>query len=409
MTLRKKVISSVTWVLLLRYSTRAIDFLKYAIITRILLPSDIGNFVLATTIIITFEALSDTGFTFAFIQKRANIEKYAKTLWITSIARGAVITVGVFLTSWGFSWFFKSPQLLPLLLVLSVIPLIKGFQSPYVILYQKNLEFHKEFFYRIVPMLISSLASIALVLIFQNTMSLIISIVLGTVAETLFSFGITKTRFSYPFSFEKAKELFSYGKYLTAGSIFTLLITQVDSLFVGKFFGAGILAIYELAFNLANIVFSEITDMISRVAFPYFSHIQNKKERLQKAFTINMMVVTLPATIITLIFLIFPETILRVAFGPKYTIGASILQILSIYGLLRAVAGPTGPLFLALGRPHITTYLGIINFILLILLIYPLSQMFGLNGVALAMVLSYLLALPYLFYKLTYAFTNKRG
>lgn len=408
MSLKKKVISSLSWLILLRYLTRAIDLVKYVFISRLILPSDLGSFLLATTIVLTFEALSDTGFQFAFIQKQKKIEKYAKTLWILGIVRGAVITFLVLCSIPLFIHFFNTPSLFALLLVLSFVPLIKGFQSPYVYLFQRDLEFNKEFFYKILPMLVSSIFSITLAFMLKNSLGLTLAIVLGTIVETAMSFLVTKTRFPYPFSMKIAKELFNYGKHLTMGGIFTLLVTQTDTLFVGRVFGTTTLALYELAFKLANVAFSEITDVISRVAFPLFAKIQKQKALLLKTFKINLIGVTIPAVSISIFFFFFAEQSLTLFFGSAYKEGASILKILSIYGMLRAIVGPTGPLLLAVGKPKVTSQMSIVNFVVLIILLYPLTQAFGLNGVALSMIVSYLCVLPFLGYHVIKSFIYEK-
>lgn len=400
MGLRKKAITSLGWLVLLRYSARIIDILKYFIIARILSPSEIGNFMLATTVVIIIDALSDTGLQFAFIQKQASISQYAKTLWIISILRGLTLSLVILVTSPIFSYFFSSPQLLTLLISISILPLIKGFQSPYVVLFQKNLNFKKEFYFRFFPIITASILAIVFSLMFKNALGLVVAVIIGGLLETIFSFTVTKTKFKTPFSLKRAKYLFHYGKHLTMGSIFTLLMTQADSLFVGKVFGASLLAAYELSFKLANVAFTEITDIISRVAFPLYSKIQNEKLLLLKTFKKNVLAVSVPAICITVVFLLIPQQILSIIFGQNYIFAYQVLQILSIYGLLRAVVGPTGPLFLAVGKPRVTTVMNFLNLAFLLILLFPFSRMYGFNGVAIAMTIAYVLVLPYMLYEL---------
>lgn len=406
--LKRKVILSVGWVIILRYSSRLLDIGKYFIITRIFSPSDLGTFLLATTIALTFEALADTGFHFAFIQKQAKIQYYAKTLWVLSILRGMFIGILIISTSYFFSIFFKSSNLFYLLLMISLVPIIKGFQSPYVLNFQKELDFKKEFFFKIFPLIASSIAMIVLAYLTQNIFGLVLALVLGSFLEVVLSFYITSKKFTHPFSLKRAKYLINYGKHLTAGGIFTFLVTQIDSLFVGRVFGTAPLAAYELSFKLANVAFSEFTDIVSRVSFPLFAKIKNDKNVLLKAFKKNLFAVIIPAFAVTLVILIFAEPILRIAFGSQYESAAPILRILSVYGFLRAIIGPLGPLFLAVDRPQITTAISMINFIALIILIYPLSEIYGVNGVAVAMVVAYALTLPYAISSMRNVFVEKR-
>jgi O-antigen/teichoic acid export membrane protein len=101
--------------------------------------------------------------------------------------------------------------------------------------------------------------------------------------------------------------------------------------------------------------------------------------------------------------LLFPKEILQLLFGPKWIAAALPLQILSIYGFFRAAIGPGGPLFLSIGKPDVLTKINTLNFILVIIFLYPFAKLFGVNGVAWSMTLSYLLITPiYIYFSVKY-------
>ena len=62
------------------------------------------------------------------------------------------------------------------------------------------------------------------------------------------------------------------------------------------------------------------------------------------------------------------------------------MQVLAIWGLIRSFEASTGPLWQAIGKPHIPTLFLFAKLILLAVLIYPFTILWGMTGTALAVV-----------------------
>lgn len=400
MSYRKKAFLGVGYLTLLNILTQAISFLKLSILARILMPADFGVFALVTTTITTFETLSETGFNYAAIHMNIEIKKIAKTLLVINILRGILLAMLTLLSAPLLSYFFKNTDLLILLLLASIIPFLRGFINPITIRFQKELEFNKVFLAQFIPIVFTVISSIVLVYYFRSALSLLLGLIVGTFSEVLFSYMIVTFPLKEPFNKKYIRKLFSYGKWITAGGLINYLSIQIDNLFIGKFFGTEALGLYDFAFKTANLAFTQITDTISRVAFPLYVKRNKEKKHLQNLFIKNVLSVTIPAIFLTIPFLLFPKEILLVLFGEKWLPAAPTLQILSVYGLLRASIGPGGPLFLSVGKPEILTKISTVTFVILLGLLFPLSKIAGVEGVALAMTISYLLIFPLYSYQI---------
>lgn len=406
MSYRKKAFLGVGYLTLLNILTQLVSFLKLSILARILMPSDFGLFALVTVTITTFETLSETGFNYAAIHMNVDIKKIAKILLVINITRGMLLSVLTLISAPLLSQFFKSENLLDLLLLASLIPFLRGFINPLTIRFQKELEFSKVFLTQFIPIVMTVISSIILVFYYHSAMALLLGLIIGTISEVIFSYMIVRFPTREPLNKKYLKKLFSYGKWITAGGLINYLSIQIDNLFIGKFFGTEALGLYDFAFKTANLAFTQVTDTISRVAFPLYVKRNKEKKHLQSLFIKNVVSVTIPALILTIPFLLFPQQILLFLFGEKWLVAAPTLQILSIYGLLRASIGPGGPLFLSVGKPEILTKLSTLTFILLIGLLFPLSKIAGVQGVAMAMTVSYALIFPLYIYQI-YKYFNK--
>lgn len=394
MSYKKRALEGIGWLTLLRVISQATIILKLSLLARILSPANFGIFAIVTTALNTLETLSDTGFNYAAIQMNIDIRKIARTLLIINILRGAVLSLLVITSSYFIALFFNNQELLKLLLIGSAIPLLRGFINPNTVTFQKELEFSKELIFRFVPIVSNTLLTLLFVFYYHSVFGLLFGLVTSTIVEVLFSYYIAPRNFNAPISKAYIRKLFSFGKWITAGGFVTYFSTQIDNIFIGKFLGSSALGLYDFSYRTANLAFTEITNTVSQVAFPVYSKTKGDALHLKNLFIKNIIAVAIPAALLTLPFLFYPEAVLSILFGSQWTEAASTLQILSILGFMRAVIGPVGPLFLASGKPKLLTRISFINFAITLILLYPLSQLYGLEGVALAMTFSYGMVVP---------------
>lgn len=402
-----KVLRGFKWTTTLKISTRILDFIRLLVVARLLSPSAIGTFVLATTIINTFNSLSETGISYAAVYDNKNLSTYTKTLLIINSLRGLLISGILFSLSGLLSNFFNNPELLYIIATLSLLPLIQGLENPSILEFQKKLNFKKDFTYRLVPAIFNAFFSIFFSFIFHSSKGLALGLLIGMLVQTIFSYFIITPNLSSPVKISYVKRLFSYSKWISFGGVFAYLTSQTDNFFIGKVFGSHWLGLYDIAFKLANIAFSELSDILSRVLFPAFAEFRNNYEKIRKIFSQTSIFLTIAGIVPLLIFIFIPKFLLYLVFGPKWVDAASILSILSIYGFLRCATNPIGPLFLGLGKPHILSVMNFLQFMLILLFIFPLSSWFGVIGVAYAMVMAYILVQPYQFYNLHKLFKKK--
>ena len=72
--LSTKVVTGGLWVFALRITARSLKFLRTVILARLLAPNDFGLFGIGMLSIATLEALTQTGFEAALVQKKENVE-----------------------------------------------------------------------------------------------------------------------------------------------------------------------------------------------------------------------------------------------------------------------------------------------------------------------------------------------
>lgn len=73
--------------------------------------------------------------------------------------------------------------------------------------------------------------SVILALIFRNVWALAIGYLAGTIMKCIVSYMVYFYKPKLIFNFAKAKELFSYGKWLSGAGIISFFMSQIDNFF----------------------------------------------------------------------------------------------------------------------------------------------------------------------------------
>lgn len=395
-----ETIRGISWIGAFRLFTRALSFLRTIIIARILSPAQFGVYGIAALVLSLIEILTETGINVFLVQNKEDISKYIGTAWIVSIFRGVLISSTIFLSSFFVSAFFRSPDVLALLMLVSAVPLIRGFINPSVARFQKDLQFKSEFYYRSGIFLIETLVSIILVIIMKNPLALIYGLIAGAIFEVSLSFLFIKPAPIIEFNKKIFKEIISRGKWITGAGIFSYLFQNVDNVVVGKILGTTSLGIYDMAYSISTLPLNEISDIVARVTFPVYVRISDDKKRLRRAYIRTILLTIALALPMLLLFLLFPKELILLFLGPNWIEASDVLRVLAVFAMISILGSPSGAIFYAVKKQKNLTVISIISFVVMVATIFPLINQFGLIGAGIAATLGSLATLPFMTYYL---------
>lgn len=391
-------IRGISWVGALRFATRIVAFFRTAILARILSPSQFGAYGVASLVVALLEVVTETGVNVILIQEKESLKKYLNSAWIISIARGFIVGLFILLSAPFVANFFNSKDALPLLMLISIVPVIRGFINPSVIKFQKDLVFHKEFLYRFSIFFVDGATAVVLAFFTKSATSIIFGLIAGVVLEVILSFMVVRPFPFFKFEKEFLKKIVNRGKWVTASGIFNYLFHNLDDIVVGKIMGTTTLGLYEMAYSISTLPITEIADVFSRVTFPVFSRISTDLGRLKNAFLKTILLISLLSIPVGLLLYFFPTEIVTIILGEKWIAIVPALQILGIFGVVRAISGSTSTLFLSVGKQEYVTLVTLISLLTLAVLIIPLVIQFGIVGASLAVLVGSLVPIPIMLY-----------
>ncbi len=390
----KKTFHGLSWTMSLRMFMRGITVVRTAILARLLIPAQFGTFGVANLVLAFLEIFTETWVNIFLVQEKGDIDAYIDTAWLISIIRGVLVFLVVLICAPFVSLFFKNPDSLAVIYLISVVPLIRGFINPSSIKLQKNLLFGKEFGFKSVLFLVECLVSVLAALITKSASSLVWGMIAGALLEVLLSWKLFSPVPRVHFDNLRARKILGRGKWITVAGIFNYLYQNLDNIVVGRLLGKSSLGIYDIAYKVSSIPISEISDVFGRVTFPIYSQISSEKNRLKSAFlrTAFVQVVIAVASGIGVYLLAVP--IVTIGFGPNWTAAIPVLKILSIYGIAKSISQTSLPLFLALKKQSFVTWVTLASILGLSVSIVPLVNSYGLIGAGIAAIIGSFLAVP---------------
>ncbi|MYL66713.1 lipopolysaccharide biosynthesis protein [Halorubrum distributum] len=390
-----QAVQSGVWVTSINVGDRLLQLLKVIILARLLSPEAFGLLGIALLTIAALQQFSNLGFDEALIQHEdENVDAYLNTAWIIKIIRGVVIAIIAFLAAPSLAAFFSEPQAKPIIQLLGFTPLILGVQNPAVMYFRKHLNFHREFMYQVGGRLIDLLVAVAIALVFQNAWALPAGIVAMNLAKAAISYEIHEYRPRVEFVLELGQEMFGFGKWMLASSILVFIAGQGDDAFVGWYFTATTLGFYQIAYRISNAPATEVTQVISEVAFPAFSKVQDDTERLREGYLRTLQLGTVISFPMAAGIAAVAPHFVQVAFGNEWGPMVPLIQLLAIWGGIRAFGASVGPIYKSIGRPDIEVKLQAVKVVIGAIGVFPAAKYFGVTGVISLIICISLLILP---------------
>jgi len=389
-TLSQKVVQGGAYLSSLKIIRKILSLIRLVIIGRILVPSDFGLMGIALLAMSAIETFSQTGYKEALIQKKEDIHGYLNVAWTVMIIRGAAIFIlMVFLASY-ISSFFHTPEVKPLIQLLGFVFFLRAFHNIGVIFFRKELDFHKVFIYRFLGISTNFIVAVSAAFILKNVWALVLGLLAENVISLIVSYFIHPYRPRLSKDFKKAQELFGFGKWILGSSILIFIGKHIDDIFVGRVLSAPALGFYQMAYRISNMLETEITQVISSVAFPAYAKIQTQKQRVQKAYFRIMrltMAITIPLAVGMV--LLAPEFTM-IFLGEKWMPMVIVMQLLAVAGLINSILSTGNPLFKGSGYPNYQFYMQLARGLAIIIFIYPLIVYWGISGAAIGVILSML-------------------
>lgn len=372
--------------LITRLLVNSLGIISSLILVRLLTPEDFGIAAIAMAVFAFIGLFGEFGFNTALIQKNTPQKSDYDTVFTANLIFGAVACLVVLMGANTLAEFFENQNLTSVFQILSFLFLINGLKNVKAVDFQISMDFKKEMKLQVIPKFLSFLVTLLLAFILESYWALILGSVLFSIFTVVCSYLMIPYKPSL--SFIGVKELFNYSKWLMLNNLFYYLNNKSIDLIVGKFISTSAAGIYSMSKEMALLPATEVAAPINKASFPAYSRNKNNKEKLCNLFyqtSAMISVIALPAS--TGLFIV-ADYFVPVVLGESWLAAIPVIQYLSIFAFISALFANNGYIFLAIGKPRVTTLLSGLRIAAFFFFLFSLSLIENTEDPAKALVLS---------------------
>jgi O-antigen/teichoic acid export membrane protein len=363
-------------------------------LARMLSPAAFGLAGIALLLLSSAETITRRNLKAALVQKKGDIRPYLDTAWTMGIVVSGMLAGLMFLVAPLVAGFFHAPEATWVIRVLGLTVLIRELSNIGVVYFEKDLQFHRRFAYQATAMAIEVTVALSLAFTLRNVWAIVLGSVAGSVAQVVVSYAVHPYRPRVRLDIARAVEILRFSRWVVGSSMLVYVVLNLDALIVGRLLGVVYLGFYKMAHSLARVLNVEFAGAISDVAFPAFSRLQGEAARLRSAFLRTAQWTALLMLPFAAGAVVLGHDFVMIVLGEKWLPMVATLQLLAVWGTVWSLGLNFGALYQAVGRPWLGVRHQLVRAAAVIVLVYPMTSRWGMEGAAAGMLAGALVAFP---------------
>jgi PST family polysaccharide transporter/lipopolysaccharide exporter len=368
---------------------------RVSILAHLLSPSDFGLFSLTVIALGLTESITETGINTIIIQSNKPLTYWIDSAWVVAIIRGFGIAGLMIVIGFAMKAFYQQDPILPLVILAALVPVIKGFINPAIVMMYKGLHFFADSAYRLSLVAVTTVVSILLAFILHSAAVFIWGMIVSAIFEVIISFVFFTERPKLKIFPERIKQILQNGRGLNLATVLGYILENVDNLLIGKFTNTTQLGLYQQGYALSHTFNLDLAKSVQHSTFPVYTRIEDDRARLSKAYLKATVISMLAFSCLSIPIALFSNFIVKTYLGEKWLGVEPILPLLLIAGLIQSYIAMTTSLFVSCKQYFWLNLSLIVTTVSLILLLFLWVPSQGILGGVNAVLWSRIITIPF--------------
>jgi len=394
---KKEIITGLKWTFSNSVVQAVLLAVQYLILARYLEPKDFGVMAILLVIVGIAAIFVEMGIGDAIVQSEELTEEVTSQLLMTSFLLGVIAILLTNIVGFFVLKFMGIEDHFMLLFLLTLTFLLSPNFYVYSALLEKNFLFAQLNKVTIFSFILGFISTIGIAVIGGGVLALVVGYIVIELSKAIGVYLSVGTIFTFKFTSLTSQVIpqMKYGSFISGSRLLNYMNGNFDKLIIGKFFGEDILGFYSVAWNIMAIPLRKINSIANNISFPVFSKLKSEPLELNKVFEAVMAFVVFVNVPVYLFLFFSGEHIVTLMFGQEWSTMGSILEWLSLLGVVKALSNPAGPLILAKGKSNIELYWNLLWLIVVLgVVYYTSSSNFEIQEVAKYLAISGLIFAP---------------
>jgi len=358
-----------------------VQLASLVVLARLLTPNDFGTVAMVTSIAGFATVLGDFGLSLAAIQAQEITRQQRSNLFWLNVSIG-IASAGLLIALAGpIASFYGNPAVEPIVRWLSVLFLVNAAQSQYRAEASRELKFKWLALSDVIAVVAAFIAAVGVAWFGGGYWALVVqqyTVAIVTLAVLVIS---VKWLPGLPTRNANMRPLLFFGANTLGVQAINYASSNVDTVLLGRFWGAAVVGLYDRAFQLFRIPMLQIAAPMTRVAFPILARTTDPvvyDRYLQKAQLVLTYVIGGAFFIASAL----ASPLIDIALGSTWDASKDIFRVLALGGVFQIMSYVYYWIFLSKALMSIQLRYSLIGRTIMVLLIVA-GLPFGAVGVAL--------------------------
>ncbi|WP_161813819.1 lipopolysaccharide biosynthesis protein [Steroidobacter agaridevorans] len=351
MSLAQKAVTHTSWFALFKMISQVLSWGVTVVVARLLSPVDYALSAMATLITGYAELLSEMGIGASIIQKKEPTESELSSIFWFSLGVGVLFALACIPIAFITAEIFDEPDVIPLILSISVLFVFTGLQVVPLSLLKRDLNYKAVGLIEMQTTIISCLGMLVIAYFGGGVWTLIGGRLIRGVVRLVLVYRTTTWRPKLNLNFAETKGYLSFGIMVAASSSAYYMFEVADRFFAGRAWTAEALGFYLFALQLAQVPTEKLTSSINQVTYSLFSRYQDDLRTFSDYY---LKTIKLTAALVFPIFVsgfLLGDQLIPILLGDKWVPMSTLFKFLCLAQILVTLNAVVGFLHMALGKP----------------------------------------------------------
>lgn len=319
------------------------------VLSRLLAPSDFGLMAMVLAVAGVAQIFLDFGLSMAALQAKNLTQGQKSNLFWINAGVGAALAVLLFFLATPISWIYDEPRIIPLVQAISLFYLAGGITAQFRVQINRQLRFFALALTDIIPAALALAIAAWCAVAGFGLMSLAIQQLVIAFGTLIMAVALAKWFPGLPKRGEDMKPLLSFGVNFALTQLLSYATKNIDSVLIGRVWGAQALGQYDRAFQFSVVPIDRINAPLSKVAIPVLSRVSDERQQFLAWLRRAQLIACYLTSSLFLFVAGAAVPLVNLLLGPGWELAGQVLMVLAISGVFRSLSQISYWMFMAQG------------------------------------------------------------
>ena len=350
MGLKQQAVKGFAWTSVGTIGYGCLNLLVTIILARLLTPHDFGVIELLVVFSGISDIIVDSGFSQAVIRDNKATDEDLSSVFFFNLLIACIIYATLFVVSPFIASFYETPGMIALSRFVFLTIIFNSFSVIQNANFSRSLNFKPYAIASMIAIIVSGGTSIILAFYKWGVWALATNLVLFSLVRMLMLWMMSSWKPKFCVRVNSIKRYFIFGSNLLIQGLLDKIVTNLESLLIGKFYVKQQLGFFSQGRKLDSYVIQTSNNVVQKVSYPLLAKIQDDENRLKSGYRTVMGITMCCISPIIAIMICGAEDIMYGIFGPQWLPAAPFLRLWAICGWIVTLYSVFNNIFLVQGK-----------------------------------------------------------